>query len=252
LASTDARRGGRFEENRAHLRAVAFRILGSPSDAEDAVQEAWLRLSRSDTNDVGNLTGWLTTVVARVSLSMPQTRESRREETQGAQVPPHLAGRAGTAQPEDEALLADSVGRALLVILDTLDPAERRAYVLHHMFAVPVEQIAPIVGRSPAATRQLASRARRRVQGADSPVGADRGRQREMLAAFLAASRNGHFGALLALLDPEAVLRADDVAVQMGSTAEALGASAVATHSSDGPGRHNRRSSTEEPARCGP
>jgi RNA polymerase sigma factor (sigma-70 family) len=218
----------RFEENRPHLRAGAFRILGSLSDAEDAVQEAWLRLSRSDTSDVANLGGWLTTVVARVSLNMLQTRKSRREEPQGVHVPDEIAGRADTAQPEDEALLADSVGPALLMILDTLDPAERLAFVLHDMFAVPFDEIAPIVGRSPAAARQLASRARRRVQGADTAAGADRCRQREIVAAFLAASRDGQFDALLALLDPEVVLRADDVTVQMGAAAEVLGASAVA------------------------
>ncbi|MDT5035185.1 MAG: hypothetical protein QOE03_370 [Micromonosporaceae bacterium] len=218
----------RFEENRTRLRAVAFRILGSRSDADDAVQEAWLRLSRSDADDIENLGGWLTTVVARLSLNMLQTRTSRREEPQGAYLPAEVAGRADTAHPEDEALLADSVGPALLVILDTLDPAERLAFVLHDMFAVPFNEIAPIVGRSPAAARQLASRARRRVQGADTPAGADRARQREIVAAFLAASRNGQFDALLALLHPTVVLRADDVAVRMGAAAEVLGASAVA------------------------
>jgi RNA polymerase sigma factor (sigma-70 family) len=218
----------RFEENRTHLRAVAFRILGSLSDAEDAVQEAWLRLSRSDTSGVENLGGWLTTVVARVSLNMLQTRKSRREEPQGAQVPDEIAGHADAAHPEDEALLADSVGPALLVVLDTLDPAERLAFVLHDMFAVPFDEIAPIVGRSPGAARQLASRARRRVQGAGTAPDADRVRQREIVAAFLAASRNGHFDALLALLDPQVVLRADDVTVKMGAAAEVLGASAVA------------------------
>jgi RNA polymerase sigma factor (sigma-70 family) len=218
----------RFEENRTHLRAVAFRILGSVNDAEDAVQEAWLRLSRSDSDDIENLGGWLTTVVARVSLNMLQTRKSRREEPQGAHVPEEIAGRADADRPEDEAILADSIGPALLVILDTLDPAERLAFVLHDMFAVPFDEIASIVGRSPAATRQLASRARRRVQGADASAGTDRVRQREIVAAFLAASRNGQFDALLSLLDPEVVLRADEVAVQMGAAAEVLGASAVA------------------------
>jgi RNA polymerase sigma factor (sigma-70 family) len=218
----------RFEENRTHLRAVAFRILGSASDAEDAVQEAWLRLSRSDSDDIENLGGWLTTVVARVSLNMLQTRKSRREEPQGAHVPEEIAGRTDAARPEDEAILADSIGPALLVILDTLDPAERLAFVLHDMFAVPFDEIASIVGRSPAAARQLASRARRRVQGADVSAGSDRVRQREIVAAFLAASRNGQFDALLALLDPEVVLRADELAVQMGAAAEVFGASAVA------------------------
>jgi len=218
----------RFEENRAHLRAVAFRVLGSRSDAEDAVQEAWLRLSRSDTSDVENLGGWLTTVVARVSLNMLQTRKSRREEPAGARGLEEIAGPGDGAHPEDEALLADSVGPALLLILDTLDPAERLAFVLHDMFAVPFDEIAPIVGRSPAAARQLASRARRRVQGGDTSAGAGRVRQREVVAAFLAASRNGQFDALLALLDPEVVLRADEATVRMGAAAEVLGASAVA------------------------
>jgi RNA polymerase sigma-70 factor (ECF subfamily) len=229
----------RFEENRPHLRAVAFRILGSLVDAEDAVQEAWLRLSRSDTSEVTNLAGWLTTVVARVSLTMLQTRKSRREDPQGAQLPDDLSpstrstARTDT-QPEDQALLADSVGPALLLILDTLDPAERLAFVLHDMFAVPFDEIAPIVNRSPAAARQLASRARRRVQGtsdsapADATTGTDRTRQREIVAAFLAASRNGEFDALLALLDPQAVLTADPATVRMGAPAEVNGARAVA------------------------
>ncbi|RYV51583.1 sigma-70 family RNA polymerase sigma factor [Pengzhenrongella frigida] len=218
----------RFEAHRPHLRAVAFRILGSLSDAEDAVQEAWLRLSRSDTSEVENLGGWLTTVVARVSLNLLQTRRSRREDPQGARVPDELAGWAGTAQPEDEALLSDSVGPALLVILDSLEPAERLAFVLHDLFAVPFDEIAPIVGRSPAAARQLASRARRRVRGAEPPRDADRRRQREVVAAFLTASRNGQFDALLALLDPRITLRADDATVRMGASSEVLGARAVA------------------------
>ena len=175
----------RFEENRTHLRSVAFRILGSLTDAEDAVQEAWLRLSRSDTSGVENLGGWLTAVVARVSLNMLQSRKARRELPQGAHVAEEIAGLAQGAHPEDQALLADSVGPALLVILDTLDPAERLAFVLPDMFALPFDEIAPIVGRSPAAARQLASRARRRVQGADLPSG-DRARQREIVSAFLA------------------------------------------------------------------
>ena len=218
----------RFEENRSHLRAVAFRILGSRSDADDAVQEAWLRLARSDTSEVENLGGWLTTVVARVSLNMLQSRKSRREEPHGVRVPDAVAGHADTAHPEDEAVLADSVGPALLVILDTLDPAERLAFVLHDMFAVPYDEIASIVGRSPVAARQLASRARRRVQGAHASSGADRVRQREIVAAFLAAARNGQFDALLALLDPDVVLRADAATVQMGAEKLVLGASAVA------------------------
>jgi RNA polymerase sigma factor (sigma-70 family) len=218
----------RFEENRAHLRAVAFRILGSLSEAEDAVQEAWLRLSRSDSSDVENLGGWLTTVVARVSLNMLQTRRSRREEPEGVHVPDEIVGRADGTHPEDEAVLADSVGHALLVILDTLAPTERLAFVLHDMFAVPFDEIAPIVGRSPAAARQLASRARRRVQGADTVHDGDLSRRREVVAAFLAASRNGQFDALLALLDPDVVLRGDPAVVAAGASAEVVGASAVA------------------------
>jgi RNA polymerase sigma factor (sigma-70 family) len=217
-----------FEQNRPHLRAVAFRILGSMTDADDAVQEAWLRLARADRSDVENLGGWLTTVVARVSLNMLQARKTRREDPHGVHVSDEVAGRTDLAHPEDEALLADSVGPALLVILDTLDPAERLAFVLHDMFAVPFDEIAVIVGRSPAAARQLASRARRRVQGADTAGTADRARQREIVSAFLAASRNGRFDALLALLDPDVVLRADDVTVRMGGAAEVLGAAAVA------------------------
>ncbi|HEV2780556.1 MAG TPA: sigma-70 family RNA polymerase sigma factor [Actinophytocola sp.] len=218
----------RFEANRAHLRAVAYRMLGSASEAEDAVQEAWIRLSRSDTSGVENLRGWLTTVVARVCLDMLRARESRREEPIGDHVPEPVLNHDGGGNPEHEALLADSVGPALLVVLDTLAPAERLSFVLHDMFAVPFDEIAPIVGRSAAATRQLASRARRRVQGAAPDPGADLARQREVVDAFLAASRGGDFDALLALLDPDAVLRADAVTVQMGAEAEVRGARAVA------------------------
>jgi RNA polymerase sigma-70 factor (ECF subfamily) len=211
----------RFEADRAHLRAVAFRMLGSGSEADDAVQEAWLRLSRSDTSDVDNLTGWLTTVVARVSLTMLQSR-SRRPAPIDV-VPDAVAAGGG---PEEEAVLADSVGLALLVVLDTLAPAERLAFVLHDLFAVSFEEIAPIVGRSPAAARQLASRARRRVRGAPEP--ADQTRGQEVVRAFLAASRGGDFEALVALLDPDAVVLADAVAVRMGSAAEVVGAAGVA------------------------
>jgi RNA polymerase sigma factor (sigma-70 family) len=213
----------RFEENRDHLRAVAYRMLGSPGEADDAVQEAWLRLSRSDTSGVGNLGGWLTTVVARVSLDMLRSRKSRREEPLDADGP-----EPGCEDGiEHEAILADSVGPALLVVLETLSPAERVAFVLHDLFAVPFDEIAPIVGRNPATTRQLASRARRRVQGA-SAVSGDRTRQREIVGAFLAASRGGDFEALLAVLDPDVVLRADPAAVRMGASAEVRGAAAVA------------------------
>jgi RNA polymerase sigma factor (sigma-70 family) len=216
-----------FEANRTHLRAVAYRMLGSLSEADDAVQEAWLRLSRSGTSGVENLGGWLTTVVARVCLDMLRSRKSRREEPLGAYVPEPIASRENGIDPEHEALLADSVGLALLVVLETLAPPERVAFVLHDMFDLPFDEIAYIVGRSPAAARQLASRARRRVQGAAIPD-ADLTRRREVVEAFLAASRGGDFDALLALLDPDVVLRADGAAVQLGATREVRGAAAVA------------------------
>jgi RNA polymerase sigma-70 factor (ECF subfamily) len=217
-----------FEANRTHLRAVAFRMLGSMSEADDAVQEAWLRLSRSRTGDVNNLGGWLTTVVARVCLDMLRRRKSRREESLGELVPEPIVTREDGTDPEHEALLADSVGLALLVVLETLAPVERLAFVLHDMFAMPFEEIAPLVQRSPAAARQLASRARRRVQGAAALPVADRTRQREVVNAFLAASREGDFEALLALLDPDVVLRADPAAVRVGAAAEVRGPVAVA------------------------
>jgi RNA polymerase sigma-70 factor (ECF subfamily) len=190
-------------------------MLGSMSDAEDAVQETWLRLSRADTSGVENLTGWLTTVVARVSLDMLRSRTSRREEPFGDAVPEPRASHDQGVDPEHEAVLADSIGLALLVVLDTLGPAERLAFVLHDMFAVPFEEIASILGRSPAAAKQLASRARRRVQGAasDEDIESDVTRQRAVVEAFLAASRNGDFEGLVALLDPHVVLRADSTAV---------------------------------------
>jgi len=215
----------RFEENRPRLRAVAYRVLGSASEADDAVQEAWLRFSRAGADDVENLGGWLTTIVARVSLNMLQSRRLRREDPIDAGAGDAVAG--GT-DPEQEAVLADSVGLALLVVLDTLTPAERLAFVLHDMFAMPFDQIAPIVERSPAAARQLASRARRRVQRADTPPGAAVTRRREIVGAFLAASRAGDFDALLAMLDPDIVLRADTVAAQMGGISEVRGATAAA------------------------
>ena len=220
----------RFEENRPHLRAVAYRMLGSSTEADDAVQETWLRLSRAGVGGVENLGGWLTTIVARVSLNMLRSRTLRREEPMdppatGQPVAPPPNG----TDPEHEAVLADSVGLALLVVLDTLTPAERLAFVLHDMFAVPFEEIAPIVERSPVATRQLASRARRRVQeaGPGDPPG-EISRRREVVAAFLAASREGDFDALLTMLDPDIVLRADNAAAQMGADAEAIGPRAVA------------------------
>jgi RNA polymerase sigma factor (sigma-70 family) len=217
----------RFEDHRVHLRAVAYRMLGSSGEADDAVQEAWLRLSRSDTSGIDNLGGWLTTVVARVCLNMLQARRSRREQPVGDDLPEPPAGRGGRGDPEQQALEADSVGLALLVVLDTLTPAERLAFVLHDLFAVPFEEIAPILERSPAAVRQLASRARRRVRGAEPPE-ADVARQRAVVDAFLAASREGDFDALVALLDPDVVLRADRAVVRTGAVEEVRGAAAVA------------------------
>jgi RNA polymerase sigma factor (sigma-70 family) len=217
----------RFEENRTHLRAVAYRMLGSVSEADDAVQEAWLRLSRSEARDVENLRAWLTTVVGRVCLDMLRSRRSRHEEPLGPRVPEPLVSAADGPDPEHEALLADSVGLALLVVLETLTPAERLAFVLHDMFAVPFDEIAPIVGRSPAAARQLASRARRRVQGARATPDADLARQREVVDAFLAAARGGDFEALLAMLDPDVVLRVDRGAMPGARFREIRGAQAV-------------------------
>lgn len=221
----------RFEEKRTHLRAVAYRMLGSLSEAEDAVQEAWIRLSRSDTSEVENLGGWLTTVVGRVCLDMLRSRQSRREDLVGAYVPDPIVARmdGDTVDPEHEALLADSVGLALLVVLETLPPAERLAFVLHDMFAVPFDEIAPVVGRTPTAARQLASRARRRVQGTATVPDADLGRQREVVEAFLAAARGGDFEALVAVLDPDVVLRADAGAGLAGAMSKVVhGAAAVA------------------------
>jgi RNA polymerase sigma factor (sigma-70 family) len=218
----------RFEANRTHLRAVAYRMLGSLSEADDAVQEAWLRLSRADTSSVENLGGWLTTLVARVCLDMLRSRKSRREEPLGAHVPEPIVSREDGIDPEHAALLADSVGLALLVVLKTLAPAERVAFVLHDMFDLSFDGIAPIVGRSPTAARQLASRARRRVRGAATAPNPDRTRQREVVDAFLADSRDGDFDALLAVLDPDVVLRADGAAVRAGASKEVRGAAAVA------------------------
>jgi RNA polymerase sigma-70 factor (ECF subfamily) len=212
---------GRFEEHRTHLRAVAYRMLGSASEVDDAVQEAWLRLSRADATGIDNLGGWLTTVVARVCLDMLRSRQSRREEPFTPDAPEPAATTRGSS-PEQEALLADSVGLALLVVLDKLAPAERLAFVLHDMFAVPFEEIAPIVGRSAEATRQLASRARRRVRGGAAPD-PDLVRQREVVEAFIAALRAGDFEGLLAVLDPDLVVRAD-MAVPSGAPTEIHGA----------------------------
>ncbi len=221
----------RFEAHRAHLRAVAFRLLGSTTEADDAVQEAWLRVSRAGTSGVENLGGWLTTVVSRVCLNMLEARRSRREDPLDLHAPKPVVRGTGGPDPEHEALLADAVGPALLVVLDTLDPAERLAFVLHDVFGVPFDEIAAIVGRSPVAARQLASRARRRVQGTAPAPAADRARQRAIVEAFLAAARTGDFGALLALLDPDVVLRADrTVAMRRRAqlTDETRGATAVA------------------------
>jgi RNA polymerase sigma-70 factor (ECF subfamily) len=218
----------RFEEQRTHLRAVAFRMLGSLSEADDAVQEAWLRLSRADTGDVENLRAWLTTVVARVSLTMLRSRKTKREQPLGPYVPEPIVDRAEGTDPEHETVLADSVGLALVVVLEALKPAERIAFVLHDMFAVPFEEIAPIIDRSPAATRQLASRARRRVQGQNRVPDTDLGAQREVVDAFFAAARNGDFEGLVAVLDPDVVLRQDFGVAGPGESREVRGAEQVA------------------------
>jgi RNA polymerase sigma factor (sigma-70 family) len=216
----------RFEEQRARLRAVAYRMLGSLSEADDAVQEAWLRLSRSDAGEIENLDGWLTTVVARVSLNMLRSRKARREEPLAGRLPDPLIDRADGIDPEHEALLADSVGLALLVVLETLSPPERLALVLHDIFAVPFDEIAPIVDRSPEAARQLASRARRSVRAETTVPDADLETQREVIDAFLAAARDGDFDRLVAVLDPDVVLRQDFGPV--GGRRELRGAAAVA------------------------
>jgi RNA polymerase sigma factor (sigma-70 family) len=221
-----------FEEHRTRLRAVAYRMLGSLSEADDAVQETWLRLNRIDSDEVENLGGWLTTVVARVSLNILRSRRSRPEEPLDARMPEPIVDRADGTNPEHEALLADSVGLALLVVLETLNPAERLAFVLHDMFAVPFDEIAPIVDRSPEAARQLASRARRRVQGETPISDADLGTQREVVDAFLAAAREGDFEALLDVLDPDVILRADRGAVSIGSSRIVRGAAKVARQAS--------------------
>ena len=214
-----------FERYRPHLQAVAYRMLGSVSEAEDALQEAWLRLSRSDTDDVTNLGGWLTTVVGRVCLDMLRARRSRLEDYVGSWLPEPIVSLDSKTDPEQEALIADSVGLALLVVLE---PAERLAFVLHDMFAVPFEEIAPIVGRTPAAARQLASRGRRRVQGAAPRPDTDLAHQREIVDAFLAASRAGDFDALLAVLDPDVIFRIDTGKISALARPPITGAAAVA------------------------
>jgi RNA polymerase sigma-70 factor (ECF subfamily) len=216
-----------FEAQRPHLRAVAYRMLGSLSEADDAVQDAWLRLSRADTSDVENLRGWLTTVVARAALNMLRSRRTRAEQPLDVRVPDPIVDPADGTDPEHEALLADSVGLALLIVLETLSPAERLAFVLHDMFAVPFDEIAPIVERSPEATRQLASRARRRVRGADPVPDADLSAQWEVVDAFIAAARDGDFDALVAVLDPDVVLRSDGGRIA-GLSQYVRGAEAVA------------------------
>jgi RNA polymerase sigma factor (sigma-70 family) len=218
----------RFESDRARLHALAYRMLGSRSEAQDAVQEAWLRLSRTGQDGVGNLGGWLTTVVARVCLDMLRARRSRREASLDTAPPVDAASLTAREDAEKDALLAESVGLALLVVLDRLTPAERVAFVLHDMFDLSFDEIAPIVGRSVEAARQLASRARRRVKGATGSPVADRDRQRRVVEAFLAASRAGDFEALLALLDPSVVVRADGAAVRAGASPEVRGAGEVA------------------------
>jgi RNA polymerase sigma factor (sigma-70 family) len=217
----------RFEEHRTHLRAVAYRMLGSLNEADDAVQEAWLRLSRSDTSQVENLEGWLTTVVARVSLNMLRSRKSRREEPLAPHLPEPIVDREDGTDPEHEALIADSVGLALLVVLETLAPAERLAFVLHDMFAVPFDEIAPIVDRSPGGGGEIAHRASHRVQGSPEPDH-DLARQREVVDAFFAASRDGDFEALVAVLDPDVVLRVDGGVLRDKASVVLRGAEAVA------------------------
>jgi RNA polymerase sigma-70 factor (ECF subfamily) len=220
----------RFEQQRGQLRAVAYRMLGSLSEADDAVQEAWLRLSRTDTSDVANLAGWLTTVVGRICLDMLRSRRSRREESLDVtvHVPDPVISWGDEVDPEHEAVLADSVGLALLVVLETLSPAERLAFVLHDLFAVPFEQIATIVGRSPDATKMLASRARRRVRDGGREPDGDPARRREVVDAFLAAARDGDFDGLLAVLDPDVTLRADVGADATGLSSLVRGAADVA------------------------
>ena len=219
-----------FEKNRPRLRAVAYRMLGSLAEADDAVQETWLRLSQSDASGVDNLSAWLTTIVARVCLNVLRSRNTRREEPMGVNVPDPVISRVDGTNPEDKALLADSVGLALLVVLQTLTPAERLAFVLHDMFDLPFDEIAPIVGRSPATARQLASRARRRVRGAEVQApDPDVARQREVVDAFLTAAHQGDFDALLAVLDPDVVLRSDGGTARPDISGVLRGAAAVAS-----------------------
>jgi RNA polymerase sigma factor (sigma-70 family) len=218
----------RFEESRPHLRAVAYRLLGSREEADDAVQESWIRVSRSDPEKVENLTGWLSTIVAHVCLDMLRSRRARPEDPVGTQIPESLTDPSELAAPEQHALIADSIGPAMLVVLDALSPPERVAFVLHDIFGVSFEEIAPIIGKTAAASRQLGSRARRRVQGTSHAPSASTSRQRAVVDAFLAASREGHFEALLALLDPDVVLRGDVAVIAAGGPAGVCGADEVA------------------------
>jgi RNA polymerase sigma-70 factor (ECF subfamily) len=218
----------RFDAERTRLAAVAYRMLGSTAEADDAVQEAWIRLDRTDTSGIGNLSGWLTTVVARVCLDMLRSRKSRRQDPLADDATDTTVDDDDSVDPEQQLVLADSVGLAMLVVLETLTPAERVAFVLHDMFAVPFDEVGEIVGRSTEATRQLASRARRRVQGAATTSDADVARRREVVGAFLAASRHGDFDALLAVLDPDVEARADAFAVRGGATTDVHGARALA------------------------
>ncbi|HVX38171.1 MAG TPA: sigma-70 family RNA polymerase sigma factor [Gemmatimonadaceae bacterium] len=217
----------RFDDYRPHLRRIGYRMLGSAPEADDAVQEAWLRISRADASEVDNLKAWMTTIVGRVCLDMLRARTARREESLGAHEPERAASPIEQRTPDEDVELADSVGLALLVVLETLEPAERVAFVLHDMFDLTFDEIAPIVGRTTVATRQLASRARRRVHGAPKTA-VDRDRKREIVDAFIAASKSGDFEALVAVLDPDVVLRTDAQGIRMGGPAEARGARTVA------------------------
>jgi RNA polymerase sigma factor (sigma-70 family) len=219
---------GHFERQRPRLRAVAYRMLGSLTEADDAVQDAWVRLSRADATDVENLGGWLTTIVARVCLNMLRSRQHRREEPLAVHLPDPVISLEADIQPEEQALLADSVGLALLVVLDALTPDERLAFVLHDMFELPFKDIAPVVGRTPAAAKQLASRARRRVKDAEIPADPDLARQREVVDAFFAAARRGDFGSLVAVLHPDVLLRVDGGAAQPAASMLIRGSAAVA------------------------
>ena len=240
-----------FEANRPRLHAVAYRMLGSRADADDAVQEAWLRLSRTDAGEIENLGGWLTTVIGRVCLDKLRTRRSRREEPIDVAGPHEPAGDARDDDPASDTVLAESVGAALLVVLDRLSPAERVAFVLHDVFAVPFDQVGEILGRSPDASRQLASRARRRLQGSTDAYGIDLVRQRHVVDAFLRAARGGDFEALMRVLDPDVVLLPDAAAVNMGSLREARGRRPSRPRCRAARAARSSRSSTASPASCG-